>query len=151
MSQGDDITRNRGAIRFVLLALAVPQGLIGLWALLAPRSFYDDFPSGTDGWVNPLGPFDEHLVTDVGALFVALAFLLAFAAIALSRPLVLAAAGAWLIFSIPHFGWHAFNLEPYDTADAVANTVALLWTVLAGLLVLFLARPRRWRSVRRRA
>lgn len=141
MSYGDHITRNRGAIRFLLFALGIPQALIGLWALFLPSSFYDDFPAGTDGWVNVLGPFDEHLVTDVGALFVALGFLLCFAAVSLRRGTVIAAAVAWLIFSVPHFLWHVFNLEPYATADAIGNTVTLVWTVVGGLLVLFLARP----------
>jgi alkylhydroperoxidase family enzyme len=140
MGYGDHITRNRGAIRFLLLALGIPQGLIGLWALLAPSSFYDDFPAGTDGWVNVLGPFDEHLVTDVGALFVALAFLLAFAAVSLRRGTVVAAAVAWLLFAVPHFLWHVFNLEPYGTADAIGNTITLAWTVVGGALILFLAR-----------
>jgi alkylhydroperoxidase family enzyme len=140
MSYGDHLNRNRGAVRFLLLALGIPQALIGFWALLAPQSFYDDFPAGTDGWVNVLGPFDEHLVTDVGALFVALGFLLAFAAVSLRRGNVIAAAIAWLIFSIPHFLWHVFNLEPYGTADAVGNTFSLGWTVIGGLLILYLAR-----------
>lgn len=140
MSDSDKITRHRGAIRFLLLALGLPQGLIGLWALSAPRSFYDDFPAGTDGWVNVLGPFDEHLVTDVGSLFIGLGVLLAIAAFSLRRSLVLAAAVSWLIFAVPHFIWHVFNLEPYGTADAVANTITLTWTVLGGLLVLLLLR-----------
>ena len=124
--------------------MGIPQALIGLWALLSPQSFYDDFPAGTDGWVHVLGPFDEHLVTDVGSLFVALGVVLAFAAVSLRRGTVLAAATAWLIFSVPHFLWHMFNLEPYDTADAVSNTLTLGWTVLGGVLVLFLTlrRPR---------
>lgn len=147
MSYGDHITRNRGAIRFLLLALGVPQALIGLWALLAPSSFYDDFPAGTSGWVDVLGPFDEHLVTDVGALFVALGFLLCFAAVSLRRGTVIAAAVSWLIFSVPHFAWHLFNLEPYGTADAIGNTATLAWTVLGGALVLFLLRgPARART-----
>ena len=140
MSYGDHITRNRGAIRFLLFALGIPQALIGLWALLRPSSFYDDFPAGTDGWVNPLGPFDEHLVTDVGALFVALGFLLCFAAVSLRRGTVIAAAIAWLIFSVPHFLWHVLNLEPYATADAVGQTATLVWTVVGGVLVLYLVR-----------
>jgi AhpD family alkylhydroperoxidase len=45
----------------------------------------------------------------------------------------------WLIFSVPHFLWHVFNLEPFDTADAVANTATLGWTVVGGILVLALA------------
>jgi alkylhydroperoxidase family enzyme len=144
VSNGDHLTANRGAIRFLLLALGGPQALIGLWALLSPRSFYDDFPAGTEGWVHVLGPFDEHLVTDVGSLFVALGVVLVFAGLSLRRGAVIAAATGWLIFSVPHFLWHVFNLEPLETADAVANTVTLAWTVLGGALVLFLAlrRPR---------
>ncbi|HEU0023158.1 MAG TPA: carboxymuconolactone decarboxylase family protein [Thermoleophilaceae bacterium] len=139
MSHGDHLTSNRGATRFLLLALGIPQALIGIWALLAPRSFYDDFPAGTDGWVNALGPYDEHLVRDVGSLFVALGVLLVFAAWSLRRGTVVAAAVAWLLFAVPHFVWHVFNLEPYPTADAVANTATLAWTVAGGVLVLVLA------------
>lgn len=140
MTHGDHITRNRGAIRFLLLALGIPQALIGVWALFSPRSFYDDFPSGTGGWVHVLGPFDDHLVTDVGALFVALGVLLALAAINLRRSAVVGATVAWLVFSVSHLVWHLFNLEPYGTADAVANALTLGWTVLGGVLILVLAR-----------
>lgn len=143
MSNGDHLTRNRGPIRFLLLALGIPQALIGLWALLAPRSFHGDFPAGGDGWVAVLGPFDEHLVTDVGALFVGLGFLLAFAAVSLRRGTVIAAAVTWLIFAVPHAGWHLANLGPYATGDAIANAVVLVWTVIGGVLVLALVRAPR--------
>jgi alkylhydroperoxidase family enzyme len=150
MSHGDHLTEHRGAIRFLLLALGIPQALIGLWALLAPRSFYDDFPAGTDGWVNPLGPFDEHLVTDVGALFVGLGVLLTIAAVGLQRRLVVAAAISWLIFSVPHLVWHSFELDRLSTADAVGNAVTLAWTAVGGALVLLLV-ARDGRSTRRPA
>lgn len=140
MSHGDHLTRHRGAIRFLLLALGVPQALIGLWALFGPRSFYDGFPAGTDGWVNPLGPFNEHLIVDVGALFVGLGVLLTIAAIRLRRSLAMAAAISWLIFSVPHTAWHAANLDPLATGDAIANMVTLAWTVLGGAAILVLAR-----------
>jgi AhpD family alkylhydroperoxidase len=140
VTHGDHLTRNRGAIRFLLFALGIPQALIGLMALLAPRTFYDDFPAGTGGWVHVLGPFDEHLVTDVGALFVALGVLLSLAAINLRRQAVVGAVVAWLIFSVAHLVWHVLHLEPYDTADAIANAFTLGWTVVGGLLVLYLAR-----------
>jgi len=42
--------------------------LVGFWALLAPRSFYDDFPGGGRSWVSALPPYNEHLVRDVGGL-----------------------------------------------------------------------------------
>ncbi len=138
----DRIDNHRGGIRFLLLSLGLPQGLIGLWAVFAPRSFYDDFPVGTDGWVNVLGPFDEHLVTDVGALFVGLALLLTIAAVTLHRTTVVAAALTWLVYAVPHTVWHLFNLDPYGTADAVINSVALVGQVAGGVLVLVLVTRR---------
>lgn len=140
MSHGDHLTTHRGAIRFLALALGIPQALIGLWALFAPRSFYDDFPAGTDGWVHQLGPFDEHLVTDVGALFVALGVLMIVAGVSLRRRLVTAATVAWLIYAVPHFTWHLFNLEPLSTGDAIANSITTGSSVVGGLLILGLLR-----------
>ena len=44
----------------------------GLQAAFAPRSFFVDFPLGR-GWISHQGdPYNEHLVRDVGALFLAL-------------------------------------------------------------------------------
>ena len=140
MSHGDHLTTHRGAVRFLLLALGIPQALIGLWALLAPRSFYDDFPAGTDGWVNQLGPFDAHLVTDVGALFVAIGVLAVLAGVSLRRHFVVGSMVAWLLYAVPHFVWHLFNLEPLGTADAIANTITTGGSVLGALAVLVLVR-----------
>ena len=144
----DRIDHHRGGIRILLLSLGLPQALIGLWALLAPRSFYDDFPVGTDGWVNVLGPFDEHLVTDVGALFVGLGVLLTIAAFTLHRTTVVAATVTWLIYAVPHTVWHLFSLEPYGTGDAIVNSVALAGQVVGGVLVLVLLRRRAPRAAK---
>lgn len=32
-----------------------------------PRSFYDDFPGGGIAWVSVDGPYNEHLIRDIGA------------------------------------------------------------------------------------
>lgn len=142
MNHGDHLTANRGAIRGLLLVLGIPQALIGLWALIAPRSFYGDFPDGSDGWVAQLGPYNEHLVRDVGSLFVAVGVLAVLAAISLRRRFVIGATIAWLLYAVPHFVWHLANLDPLTTEDAIANTVTTGWTVVGGLAVLFLARTR---------
>ena len=42
----------------------------GIYALFFPRSFYGDFPLGR-GWVEALPAYNEHLVRDVGGLFLA--------------------------------------------------------------------------------
>ncbi len=71
----------------VLLLIAL---VIGLWALLAPRSFYDSFPGGNGmHWVSADGPYNRHLVSDVGSMYLALA---ALTVAALGRP-ALGAAG----------------------------------------------------------
>src|SRR5215212_8453227 len=69
--------------RLVLLALALSAAFVGLWALLAPASFYAGFPGAARHWVPVDGPFKEHLVRDVGALNCALCVL---SLVALLRP-----------------------------------------------------------------
>ena len=127
-------------IRGGLVTLAVVQGPIGLWALFAPHSFYDDFPLGRGGWVSALGPFNEHLTIDYGSLTLALVSVLVVAAIRMERSLVLAAAGAYLIWSVPHFVYHMANLGPYDTGDVIGNVITLTFTVALPAAILWKAR-----------
>ena len=87
--------------RLLLLALAASAVQPGLWALL-PRAFHQEFPGGGLRWVAPLGAYDEHLVRDVGAAFLALAVLSLLAARRLEPALVQATALAWTTFQVPH-------------------------------------------------
>jgi len=111
--------------RVVLAVLAVSGAIVGLWATFAPRSFYDDFPGGGRSWVAPDGPFNEHLVRDVGSLNLALTVLTVAAAIMLVRSLVVVAALGWLAYGIPHLVYHLRHRDVYDTGDQVANLVSL--------------------------
>jgi hypothetical protein len=54
-------------VRAGLEILAVSQGVIGIWALLAPTSFYSSFPITGHPWVSLLPPYNEHLIRDVGS------------------------------------------------------------------------------------
>jgi AhpD family alkylhydroperoxidase len=139
MTHDDRIDRHRGWIAALLVALGAPQALIGLWALLAPRGFYDDFGPG-GGWVSALGAYDEHLVRDVGGLFIGLGVLMVVAAVRGRRSLTFTAVAVWLIFAVPHAIYHALNLGPYTTPDAIANAATLGWTVLAPIIVLVMLR-----------
>lgn len=137
----ETIVHRRLQFRSVLLVLGAIQLLDGLYALLAPRSFYGDFPFGR-GWVETLPAYNEHLTRDVGGLFLATAVILIAAAIYLQRRLVGVALGSWLCFAVPHLIYHLLNLEPYATGDAIANTVSLVLTVaLPVWLLVLLARP----------
>lgn len=126
----------RVAVRAVLAVLGAVQLTDGLYALLAPRSFYEDFPAGR-GWVEALPAYSEHLVRDVGSLFIATAVVLLAAAFYMERRLVAITLLSFLAFSVPHLIYHVLNLEPFGTGDAIANVVVLLLTVIApsGVLV----------------
>jgi hypothetical protein len=129
--------RFAGVFRAGLIGLGTLQTVNGLYALIAPRSFYDDFPFG-QGWVAALPQYSEHLVRDVGGLFLATAVVLLAAAIYLERRLVAIALISFLAFSLPHSVFHAFNLEPYSTADLLGNVIGLGAMVIVPALLLFL-------------
>jgi hypothetical protein len=108
----------------------------GVWAGAFPRSFYDDFPGFGRVWVAVDGPYNEHLVRDVGTLTLALAVLLLVAAVRTTPVLVGVAAGVNLVNAVPHLVYHLRHLEVYDTTDQVANVVALGTGVLVPLVLL---------------
>jgi AhpD family alkylhydroperoxidase len=131
------LTRYRFEARFTLIQLGAIQGVLGLYALFFPRSFYEDFPFGL-GWVEALPAYNEHLITDFGGLFLATAIMLLAASVRLERRWVAITLAAFLAFSLPHTIWHYLNLEVYSTGDAIGNAVTLAATVLLPLGVLFL-------------
>jgi hypothetical protein len=60
------------AARIVLGLLALSAAVAGPWAAVAPGSCYRDFRGGGQHWVAADGPFNEHLVRDLGGLTLAL-------------------------------------------------------------------------------
>lgn len=142
MSAGAPVPRP-GLFRAALLALGGVQAVLGLYALVSPSGFYDDFPLGR-GWVAALPAFNEHLVRDVGGLFLFSAAVLLAAGVYLERRLVTVALGGFLLYSVPHTIFHYLNFEPYETADVIANALGLGAQVLIpiGLLAALWAPPR---------
>lgn len=123
-------------IRLGLLLLAASALPVGFWASLAPRSFYDDFPAPGRYWVSVIGPYNEHLVTDVGAGYLALGVLLGLAGILLGRTLVRVSLVAWLAYAVPHFAFHITTLDAFSPADNLASMGSLGLAVLLPLLLL---------------
>ena len=76
-------------------------------------------------WVELLPPYNEHLVTDVGGLYLGFAVIFAWAARTLERTLVLAACVAWLLTATIHLVFHATHLGDFYTGDAVAEIASL--------------------------
>ncbi len=98
--------------------------LIGFTAALLPHTFYDDFPFLAH-WVRLLPPYNEHLVTDVGGLYLGYAVLFAWAAWSLDRTLVLAVCAAWALTATLHLVFHSSHLGGFDGADAIAEIASL--------------------------
>lgn len=120
--------------RIALLVLAGGSLVVGLWAQAFPRSFYDDFPGMGRVWVAVDGPYNEHLVRDVGGLNLGLAFVAVLALVTGSVVVARAAGGAALLFGVPHLVYHASHLDPFDAGDAVAMLGSLTMAALAALL-----------------
>lgn len=128
--------RSPRAVRAALLALLVVALTIGLLGALAPRTFYDDFPFFA-AWVELLPPYNEHLVTDVGGLYLGFAVLFAWAAASLDRTLVRALCSAWLVTATIHLAFHADHLEGFSTADAIGELISLALLLVPPALALW--------------
>ena len=106
-------------LRAGVVLLAVIQAVVGAWQYFAPGAFYHLPTVGADA------PFNEHLMTDVGGLGLALAVVLAAAALRMERSLVLAALAGYLVYSVSHLAFHATHLDRLPTTDAALLLAAL--------------------------
>jgi hypothetical protein len=113
----------RGARAFLGL-LCLYSLFLGATAAFAPRTFYDDFPFLAH-WVERLPPYNEHLVTDIGGLYLGFAVLFGWAAWKLERTLVIAVSSAFLLVAVLHLAFHAGHLHGFDTAEAIGELAAL--------------------------
>jgi hypothetical protein len=126
--------------RLALASLFGSAALIGLTATVDPRAFYDHFPFASH-WVDLLPPYNEHLVTDVGGLYLGFAVLFAWAAWTLDRTLVRAVCVAWLLAAGLHLVFHAGHLDGFGTADAIAEIASLGLLLLPPPLALWATAP----------
>lgn len=129
-------SRGRSRLRAGLWLLAIGPAMVGVWALAAPRSFFDDFPLPSLAWVSQLPRYSEHLVRDVGAFNLAFAVLLIWAAVGLDKTVVRVVLVGWIVFSIPHFVFHVLHLERYDSNQAISQMVVLGIGIVLPLLLL---------------
>jgi hypothetical protein len=95
----------RVVARVALVVLGAAGLYQGIWAQFAPRSFFEDFPGGVS-WVAGDGVYNEHLTRDIGGLINGLAVVALVAAWTLSKPLLAANALGWLVYALPHLGYH---------------------------------------------
>nr|WP_062338992.1 hypothetical protein [Herbidospora sakaeratensis] len=126
-------------LRAGVLALAALQTLVSVWQYAFTRSFFDDFPT-----VRLDPPYNEHLLSDVGGLGLALAAMLIYAAAVMERRVVLLALTGYVIYAGTHFLFHVRHFDHFSLRDAigVGTGLGLEWAL--ALVLLYVA----WRHHR---
>lgn len=127
--------------RIALGYVALVAAQIGIWAQFAPRSFYDDFPGLGRAWVRVDGPYNEHLVRDVGGLYLALTVLVVAAIVTLSRTVVVVACLAILVSALPHLVYHVTHRDGLSSGDLALSLAGL--ALFAAIPIALLVRHRR--------
>jgi heme/copper-type cytochrome/quinol oxidase subunit 4 len=117
--------RTSAPVRAGLGLLAVLEVVIGVWALLAPMSFYRSFPLPGHDWVSLLPPYNEHLTRDVGELSLALTVVLVAAAVTGHWLLSVVAVIATAVYAVPHAVYHFLHMKGFPPTDAIAQTVGI--------------------------
>lgn len=136
--------RVAGWVRWAAVALAVPQLVTGLWAVLAPQHWYDTFPGFGPLLVASDPPFNAHLATDAGSGFLATGVILVLAAVWGERRVMQVALAGMVAFAAGHLWYHAAHPAPglSDAENAVSVGSLVLALLIPIVLLVATRRPR---------
>jgi len=129
-------------LRLGLALLAAFHLVWGLPAIVAPHWFFDHFPGAGHRWTAAYQPYNEHLMTDVGAAAFTLGVLLAIAAVMADRRVTNVVLIGVLVFSALHLGYHTARHGTLSGGDLLASLVSLVAGVLFPAFLLWLNRRR---------
>ena len=130
----------RLAVRLLLAWFAFFGLAIGSWQQLAPQSFYNDFPGFGHHWVRPDGPYNEHLLRDVGQGNMAIGTVALVALLTGGVWLARATGLAALVANAPHQLYHQTHLDLLPTTtDRVWQTGTLTAVTVAAVALAVLA------------
>ncbi len=112
----------------------------GMWQMIWPESFFRDFPGWGRHWVSVDGPYNEHLLRDVGQGNLAFGVVALVALLTGSVWLARATGLAAVVANLPHQLYHQEHLHVLETtSDEVLQTVTLTLVSLAAVLLAALA------------
>ncbi len=129
-------------LRLGLALLAAFHLVWGLPAIAAPRWFFDHFPGAGHRWTAAYQPYNEHLMTDVGAAALTLGVLLTIAAVMADRRVTNVVLIGVLVFSTLHLGYHTARHGTLEGTDLLASLASLAAGVLFPAFLLWLNRRR---------
>ena len=124
----------------LLLGWFVVFGLgIGLWQAVLPASFYADFPGMGHHWVSPDGPYNEHLLRDVGLGNLAVGTVALVALLTGGVWLARAVGLAVVVTNLPHQLYHQVHVSVLPTVtDQVLQSISLAAVSLTAVALLVL-------------
>jgi len=128
----------RPITRVLLVFFGLVEAVVGIWPLVSPTGFNQDFPGFRTGWVAMDGPFNEHLLRDFGGLNLALAATLIGAAVIGTTAVARLAAVAALLFGLPHFLYHLGHVSHFEQIDQVLIIVATGLGVVVPIVLLLI-------------
>ncbi|UYZ61773.1 hypothetical protein [Hymenobacter weizhouensis] len=119
-------------VRLNLWYLVISNVFPGVWAAFGPQSFYDFFPDFGLGlrWVASDGPYNEHLIRDVGAFFLSVSIL---PLLALLRPRLVAVRAVplcLLLFNGLHLAYHLGHLHMVTPVNRYTSIAALIGSLV---------------------
>src|SRR3712207_3141499 len=107
-----------------------------MWQMFWPESFFRDFPGWGRHWVSVDGPYNEHLLRDVGQGNLAFGVVALVALLTGSVWLARATGLAAVVANVPHQLYHQEHLHVLETtSDEVLQTITLTLVSLAAVLL----------------
>ncbi|HYH34056.1 MAG TPA: hypothetical protein VD814_02775, partial [Nocardioides sp.] len=124
----------RLAVKLLLGWFVASSFVIGLWQAVGPASFYAAFPGMGHHWVSPDGPYNEHLLRDVGLGNLAVGTV-ALVALLTGVLWVARAVGlAVVVTNLPHQLYHQAHVsELPNVTDQVLQSISLAAVSLAAV------------------
>ncbi len=104
--------------------------------MLAPRWFFDNFPGLGRRWTAAYPPYNEHLMSDVGAAFLTLGVLLLLAGWLADRRVTAVVLTGLLVFSAVHLLYHSRERGLMTGPDLGASLASLALGVVIPLAML---------------
>jgi hypothetical protein len=123
-----------------LVILAIPNLAAGLWGLIAPEHWFDNFPGWAPRLVAAFPPYNEHLAVDAASGLFASGVAAAIALGWRRRDVVIVAMAVFLAFALPHASFHlAHPAEALSGREDAVNTVTLWGAVAISAAVMITA------------
>jgi hypothetical protein len=128
-----------------LVILAVPNLVAGLWGLIAPEHWFDNFPGWAPRLVAAFPPYNEHLAVDAASGLFASGVAAAIALWWRRREVVVVTMAVFLAFALPHAVFHlAHPADALNGREDAVNALSLWAEVVIALGVMVTAlRPGR--------